>query len=56
MMYKRHVLRELEQYLKIFPAVLLTGARQTGKTTLVDELAENGNYYLVTLDDDPDLV
>jgi len=51
-MYKRHVLRELEQYLKIFPAVLLTGARQTGKTTLVDELAENGNYYLVTLDDD----
>ncbi len=51
-MYKRHILNELEQYLKIFPAVLLTGARQTGKTTLVDELAKNKGYYFVTLDDD----
>ena len=42
-MYKRHILKELEQCLKIFPAVLLTGARQTGKTTLVDELAQSGD-------------
>ncbi|MBP7075245.1 MAG: ATP-binding protein [Rhabdochlamydiaceae bacterium] len=51
-MYKRHILKELEQCLKIFPAVLLTGARQTGKTTLVDELAQSGDYYFVSLDDD----
>jgi predicted AAA+ superfamily ATPase len=54
-MYKRHVLRELEQCLKIFPAILLTGARQSGKTTLVDELAAKGGYYTVTLDDDTTL-
>lgn len=54
-MYKRHILRELEQCLKVFPAVLLTGARQSGKTTLVDELAAKGGYYSVTLDDDTTL-
>jgi predicted AAA+ superfamily ATPase len=51
-MYKRNILSELEIYLKIFPAVLLTGARQAGKTTLVEELAQNRGYYYVTLDDD----
>src|ERR1700733_7154861 len=51
-MYKRHILKELEHHLKIFPAVLLTGARQTGKTTLVDELILSRSSYFVTLDDD----
>ncbi|HEX4839874.1 MAG TPA: ATP-binding protein [Rhabdochlamydiaceae bacterium] len=51
-MYKRHVRTELEKHLKIFPAVLLTGARQTGKTTLVEEVAQSKGYHFVTLDDD----
>lgn len=38
---------------KTFPVLLVTGARQVGKTTLLTELAEEGRIY-VTLDD-PDI-
>ena len=54
-MYKRHIFKELEHCLKIFPALLLMGARQAGKTTLVEELATSRGYYYVTLDDDTTL-
>jgi len=34
-----------------FPVVLVTGARQTGKTTMLEHLAEGQNRTYVTLDD-----
>ncbi len=51
-MLKRHLQDELEAYLKLMPVVLLTGARQTGKTTLVETLTHDKNYFLVTFDDE----
>ncbi len=47
----RSVLSRLKKSLKTSPVVLLTGARQTGKTTLVRELAQDGKYTYVTFDD-----
>ncbi|HXV61910.1 MAG TPA: AAA family ATPase, partial [Vicinamibacteria bacterium] len=52
-MLRRHVTPRLEQALSDTPVVLLHGARQTGKSTLVQSLAESGSFrgrYL-TLDD-----
>jgi predicted AAA+ superfamily ATPase len=50
-MFRRNVEEKLTQYLKVFPVVLLTGARQTGKTTLVKEFAKVNKYSYITLDD-----
>jgi uncharacterized protein len=47
-MIKRHIQNLLNDYLKLFPAVWLGGARQTGKSTLVMALPD---YHYVTLDD-----
>jgi len=48
-----YINRDLENVVlktsKAFPAVLITGPRQVGKTTLLEKLAENGRKY-VTLD------
>lgn len=49
-MLERHLSRELEAQLKIQPVVLLTGARQTGKTTLVESLS--GPFTYVTFDNE----
>ncbi|CAG0949867.1 partial putative protein, partial [Anaerolineales bacterium] len=50
-MFTRHILPLLNEALADTPVVLLNGARQTGKSTLVQTLsAENGRRYL-TLDD-----
>lgn len=46
----RHVVRTLEERLQVMPAVVLTGPRQTGKSTLVQELGPRGRRY-VSLDD-----
>lgn len=51
-MLKRHILEELECYLKLMPVVLLIGARQTGKTTLVEALVKQTGAFYVTLDDE----
>ena len=51
-MYRRAIARQLREALADTPVVLLGGARQTGKTTLVMEIlkaSESANY--VTLDD-----
>jgi uncharacterized protein len=40
----------LEEHLRVMPAVVLTGARQTGKSTLAAQLAAGARTY-VTLDD-----
>ena len=46
----RHVSQGLGARLRVMPAVVLTGARQTGKSTLVQDLDPGGRRYL-TLDD-----
>jgi uncharacterized protein len=46
----RLVSAALAERLRIMPAVLVTGARQTGKSTLVQELGPGGRRYL-SLDD-----
>jgi predicted AAA+ superfamily ATPase len=47
--YKRHAEEALGKLSKMFGAVLVTGARQVGKTTLLKEIAHDAAY--VTLDD-----
>src|ERR1700733_9608089 len=49
--YKRNILDPLLVALKESPAVLLAGARQTGKTTLVHEMGKEQGYSYVTFDD-----
>jgi len=49
MYYKRHADETIEKLSKMFGAVLVTGARQVGKTTLLQEVASDARY--VTLDD-----
>jgi len=46
----RLVARSLADRLRVMPAVVVTGARQTGKSTLVQALAPGGRRY-VSLDD-----
>lgn len=47
-MLKRHILADVQAYLMHFPSLLITGARQVGKSTLALQLGIE-NY--VTLDD-----
>ncbi len=46
----RHAQRALGAHLRTMPAVVLTGARQTGKSTLAQHLVEQGRRF-VSLDD-----
>lgn len=46
----RHVATSLQERLRVMPVVVVTGARQTGKSTLVGDLAAVGRRYH-TLDD-----
>ncbi|NGX35634.1 MAG: hypothetical protein K1000chlam1_00464 [Candidatus Anoxychlamydiales bacterium] len=48
---QRNIKDKLEHFLKVFPVVFLTGARQTGKTTLAKIFAKKKGYFYVTLDD-----
>lgn len=48
---QRNIITEIKEALKTNPVVLLNGARQTGKSTLVQWIANNYNYDYVTLDD-----
>lgn len=51
-MIERHITTRLRQALKDTPVVFLHGARQTGKSTLVQAIAEGGrNASYLTLDD-----
>jgi uncharacterized protein len=47
MIYQRTLKPQLEEAMKHFPVVLLTGARQVGKSTLAQQLLDN----YITLDD-----
>ncbi|MGK5084590.1 AAA family ATPase [Bdellovibrionota bacterium FG-1] len=51
-MYQRHFLKSLRRYLKQFPVVVLTGARQVGKTTLLRQALEPEYKYVLL--EDPD--
>ncbi len=46
-MINRTILKDLQETLAVFPVVLLCGARQVGKSTLVLSLCE----HYITLDD-----
>ena len=46
----RLVARSLAERLRVMPAVVVTGARQTGKSTLAQELAPGSRRYF-SLDD-----
>jgi len=48
--YPRYMTAALNQRLKVMPAVVVTGARQTGKSTLVKELTPEKRTYF-SLDD-----
>ncbi len=50
-MIKRDLEAKIEQALDNFRIVLLSGPRQSGKTTLVNEIAKNRDMSYVTLDD-----
>lgn len=50
-MYRRHIESSLRAALSDTPVVLLNGARQTGKSTLAQRLADSLNGQYVTLDD-----
>lgn len=47
----RHITSEILDALATSPAVLLNGARQTGKSTLVQSIAKQSSFEYVTLDD-----
>jgi hypothetical protein len=48
--FPRHMMAALSQHLRVMPAVVVTGARQTGKSTLVKVLTlEKRSYF--SLDD-----
>lgn len=51
MFFHRNSKSKLEKALKISPVVLLTGARQTGKTTLMNEVAKDRGYFSASFDD-----
>ena len=50
-MYRRNIEAELYSALADTPVVLLNGARQTGKSTLVQAFAKASSVPYVTLDD-----
>lgn len=51
MYFKRHITSKLEKAILRSPVILLTGARQTGKTTLIKHIGKNQKYSYVTFDD-----
>lgn len=51
-MFQRHIQASLHKALARSPVVLLNGARQVGKTTLVRDLLGTKQYHYVTFDDE----
>jgi uncharacterized protein len=47
----RYLTRRITKALKSSPVVVITGARQTGKSTLVQHLGERGTRLYESLDD-----
>lgn len=51
MLLSRSITETLKSALTRSPITLLIGARQTGKTTLVKQIAQSGHYSYITFDD-----
>lgn len=49
-MYKRSIKKHVVQALKNYPVVIITGARQVGKSTLAYEFVKEQNFDFVSLD------
>lgn len=49
--YKRNITKPLLDSLKNNPVILITGARQTGKTTLIKKISDDDGFSYVTFDD-----
>ncbi|MDO5661062.1 MAG: ATP-binding protein [Brachybacterium sp.] len=49
---RRHLLRQAQDLMDHFPAVVIQGARQVGKSTLASMLAVGTDHVSVTFDDD----
>lgn len=54
-MYERYLKKKVEQLAAGFPAVLVTGPRQSGKTTLIRHLFPNNAYVSLEKSDELDL-
>jgi uncharacterized protein len=52
-MYQRYIVKPIIEALKDTPAILINGARQTGKSTLCRQLVEAGSFdgQIMTMDD-----
>lgn len=50
-MIKRNISNTVKNLLGQYPIILLTGARQVGKTTLVSQFQKESNYKYISLDD-----
>src|SRR5258708_18264747 len=50
-MFQRYITSDLKAALRDTPDLLINGARQTGKTTLVKTIAESHPAEYITLDD-----
>ncbi len=50
-MFKRAILKKLSKLITLTPVVLVNGARQTGKTTLVKQDIDSTKYTYITFDD-----
>lgn len=52
-MYSRHITKSILEALEDTPVILLNGARQTGKSTLCQQLVQQGAFdaQMITLDD-----
>jgi predicted AAA+ superfamily ATPase len=42
---KRNSYRKAQKLLEVFPAIVILGSRQCGKTTLAKQLGSNWNYF-----------
>jgi predicted AAA+ superfamily ATPase len=49
MRFKREIAPRIEQLVQFFPALVLTGARQSGKTTLLREMFPDHAYASLDL-------
>jgi uncharacterized protein len=55
MYYKREITSKIKKMVKTFPALIITGARQTGKTTLIKNIFPNHNYVSLDLPSNADM-
>lgn len=55
MYYKREITSKIKRMAETFPALIITGARQTGKTTLIKKIFPNYKYVSLDLPSNADM-